>query len=207
MNYNNIHFIIVSNNDDISWVDSLNIINKTIYNMGYPIDKFDNIEIPPSFTYTYAYLYHIIKNYDNIENDLIFCNSNAFKNNNFNILNKFLKKKKKKKIWYKKKKKTEYIFKYNTIDYNFDIDYSYKGLLHSKNITKSNFSFKEWFEIYICKYPDNSFIYVDPNIIRVNNNTIKKKTKQYYIDIFNNIFNFKEELFFFDKSFFYLFNN
>ena len=57
---NKYKFVVVSNNDDISFFYKYN--NIIIYNMGFPIDNINNIEISPSYTYVYAYLYHIIKN-------------------------------------------------------------------------------------------------------------------------------------------------
>jgi hypothetical protein len=191
MSYNN-NIVIVLNNDNISFLDSINSNNITIYNMGYPIHNIDNIEIPPAYTYTYAYLYHIIKNYDNINSDIIFCNSYAFPNNNLDIFNIY--------------NKTKFINKYNTVNDIFtNNNPTYTGLLYTNNISKSNLTFHDWFEKYICKYPDNSFIHIDINIIKISKDTIKSNPKQYYIDIFNTIYNLNEELFFLDKAFYYLF--
>ena len=87
---NKFKFVVVSNNDDISFFYKYKYI--IIYNMGFPIDNINNIEIPPSYTFVYAYLYHIIKNYDNIDYDIIFCNADSISDKS--IFNSFVKSKK-----------------------------------------------------------------------------------------------------------------
>lgn len=179
---NNYKIIIVSNNDDISFFKKFK--NKIIYNMGFPIDDIFNIEIPCSYTYVYGYLYHIIKNYDSIDYDIIFCNYDSI-----GIVNKFIKSKKK--------------FKYNETKTYLN-NSKYLGLLLSKNISKSKYKFEEWFNKYLGLFPSD-FKYINTNIIKVSKKIIKSKPKSFYIDIFKSIYNLNEESFFLEKAIYYLF--
>lgn len=82
--------IIVSRyNEDVNWVKKYN--NYIIYNKGYPIEdsyiQLENIGREP-----HTYLYHIIKNYNNLSNHTIFVQGNPFDHspNFFNTVNQLI---------------------------------------------------------------------------------------------------------------------
>ncbi len=87
--------------EDISWIDNINLdlIKIHLYNRGkktFNVPNHNNIiyeEISDTYGESHIYLYHIIKNYYNLDDKIIFTTGNNLNNNILDSFNNIYKEK------------------------------------------------------------------------------------------------------------------
>ena len=70
--------ILARYNEDISWIDKVDVEKITIYNKGEDNLKYKYIKLPNIGRESHTYLYHIIENYDNLTELTIFSQGDPF---------------------------------------------------------------------------------------------------------------------------------
>lgn len=72
------HLVVARFNEDISWLKSINSVDKIfLYNKGGEIDM-ESISLPNVGREAHSYIYHIVNNYDNLADMTIFLQGNPF---------------------------------------------------------------------------------------------------------------------------------
>jgi hypothetical protein len=176
-----IHLIISRFNENLNWIDyipkNLNI-KIIIYNKGLNDIKYKNIKLPNIGRESHTYLYHIIKNYNNLADINIFTQGDPFFHNPNFIYD---------------------LYKINTFELTQPLSYGYNYIMPPSEI-KQTFFEKHNTNFYI-DYVDDNF---QPNYMYYYNHTlkslidnIKKKLNienvlEYYIKKFN-ILNIKSK--------------
>ena len=70
--------ILARYNEDVSWIDKVDVEKITIYNKGEDNLKYKYIKLPNIGRESHTYLYHIIENYDNLTELTIFSQGDPF---------------------------------------------------------------------------------------------------------------------------------
>ena len=69
--------IVAHYNEDLSWLDKINT-NHIVYSKGFTNSKYSSYTLPNVGREADTYLYYIINNYYNLDNDIIFLQGNPF---------------------------------------------------------------------------------------------------------------------------------
>lgn len=210
------HIVIARYNENIDWIYEINnnLYDIFIYNKGNKLHNILNcniIELKNTGRESHTYLYHIINNYDNLPEKIIFTQAYPFDHVNFDFINK--------------------INNFNTYKDNFL--YFSKNILNIQYDEKSNKFFEygilhgsEWKNYHELNSPIHTTIkhlfkdFKERNlklifgagaIYGVNKELILKNDKKFYIrciDILNNSLNLinPDEGHAFERLWFYIFN-
>ena len=203
-----VQYVIARYNENIDWLkdDDKDIL---IYNKGKSLNLKNEIMLDNVGREAHTYLYHIINNYDNLKNIIVFSQANISDHTGLNDLHFF----------------DKYII--DKLDFKFSSNYVHSNNefcapdfnIQIKNILVNNYNilendvnkiiFKDWFIKNIQDdFPKNGLYIYWNALFCVSKNLILTRPKEFYINLYNQLvkLNAPIEGHFLERSWFYIFN-
>lgn len=187
--------VIAKYKENVDWINNINkTINIYLYNKDCDYNNKNAINLPNIGRESHSYLYHIIKNYDNLDDIIIFTQGNYKEHNIDNIM-----------MLYEK------INIFNV--YSYEQDENLRILNNNIILNRTNLNFSEWIDIYIEEnlsnyLKENNKMYFNIGaIFCVKKENILSRSKDYYINLINQLNNINpEEGHFIERIWYYIFN-